>query len=308
MPSANWQPVQELGPKLLGELSKDLEIAAWLIEAQVRSEGFAGLRNGFKLVRQLLESFWDGLHPLPDEEGMATRVAPLTGLNGDEAEGTLIVPIGMVPLMNDETGPLSAWHYRAAREVAAIADPEVRQRRIDAGAVTLERFHAAVAKADAGRLFQRLDEVEQCLAEFNSLSALLDQRCGSAAPPTSNIRQAIQDVQDCLRYLTKDLTRPGSAQESSPQPGAAASPGQAQRAPGVIATRQDAVEAMRRVRDFFRQTEPHSPLSYLVDQAVRWAQMPLHVLVQELISDPTALAGFQMRTGIQQNEQNHQGS
>jgi type VI secretion system protein ImpA len=52
------------------------------------------------------------------------------------------------------------------------------------------------------------------------------------------------------------------------------------------------------VRDFFRQTEPHSPLSYLVDQALRWSQMPLHLLVRELISDPSALAGFQMRTGV----------
>jgi type VI secretion system protein ImpA len=76
--------------------------------------------------------------------------------------------------------------------------------------------------------------------------------------------------------------------------------------PGVVATRADAVEAMRKVRDFFRQTEPHSPLSYLVDQALRWSQMPLHMLVRELITDESALHHFQMRTGVQTNDEQAQ--
>ena len=137
-PTPDWQPVLELAPRVLNEASKDLEIAVWLIEALVRREGFAGLRRGFELVRRLLESYWEGLHPRPDEEGLATRVAPLVGLNGDEAEGTLIVPIGLVPLLEHDGMPLSAWHFRAARELAAVTDPEQRKRRLDAGVVPLE--------------------------------------------------------------------------------------------------------------------------------------------------------------------------
>jgi type VI secretion system protein ImpA len=113
-PSADWRPVLELAPRVLAEVSKDLEVAAWLIEAQVREEGFAGLASGFVLARRLIEGFWDGLQPMPDEEGMTTRVAPLTGLNGDEAEGTLIVPIGMVPLLADE-GARARRRWSASR-------------------------------------------------------------------------------------------------------------------------------------------------------------------------------------------------
>jgi type VI secretion system protein ImpA len=309
-PAPDWHPVLELGPKLIGELSKDLEVAAWLIEAQLRAEGFPGLRAGFELARGLLETVWDGLHPRPDEEGILTRVAPLAGLNGDEAEGTLIVPIGMVPLLADDRGPLSTWHYQTAREIAAIADPELRQRRLEAGAVSPERFLAAVASTDPADLFARLDEVEACLREFDALSRTLDEKCGSSAPPTSSIRQALQDVLDCLSYLTKDLARPQGSDHGAAAVGgegeAGASGRAAPAAPGVIASRRDAVESMQRVRDYFRQTEPHSPLSYLLDQALRWSQLPLHVLAAELIPDPSALASFQVRTGIPSNSPSDQ--
>lgn len=297
-PAADWRPVLELAPKALAESSKDLEIAAWLIEAQVRESGFAGLCEGLVLVRRLVETFWDGLHPLPDEEGMATRVAPLAGLNGDDAEGTLLVPIGMVPLLHDDAGPLSAWLYRAARELAAIVDPEVKQRRIEAGAATLERFQVAVSSADPAELFTRLDEVERCLRELEALASALDERAGKASPPVSSIRQALQDVLDCLRYLTKGLSRPAES-AAAPQAGEPAAGARAAvSAPGTIATRQDAIEALRRVRDYFRASEPHSPLSYVIDQGIRWSQLPLPVLVSELIPDPGALASFQMRTGV----------
>jgi type VI secretion system protein ImpA len=306
-PSADWQPVLELAPMLLTERSKDLEIVAWLIEGQARENGFAGLRDGFELVRGLTESFWDGLFPMPDEEGLLTRVAPLTGLNGDEAEGTLIVPIGMIPLVYSDTDALGAWHFRTAREVSAIVDPEARQRRIDAGAITVERFQSAANSTDPNYLFDQLDDVEACLERFEALSRALDQRCGSASPPTSNIRAALEDVLDCLRFLTKDLTRPSAAGEASSAADSASGGGApaaaAASVPGEVRTRQDALEALRRTRDWFRKTEPHSPISYMLDQSMRWAQTPLHLLVNELIPDPSALAAFQVRTGMSASPQ-----
>jgi len=295
-PTGDWEPILELGPKVLAELSKDLEVVAWMIEALVREGGFPGLGEGFDLARGLVEGFWDELHPRPDEDGMITRVAPLAGLNGEEGEGTLIVPIGMVPLLYDPQGrPLSAWTFRTAREVSAIADPEVRQRRIDQGARTLEDFQRAVTESDPAELLGTASRIEECLTRFASLSAALDSRCGSDSPPTSRIRGALEDALECMRYLTKDL-RPEAAQEEAEVP--AGEQRKQGGAPGVVATRQDAVEAMKRVRDYYRKEEPHSPISYLLDRALRWTQLPLHVLVSEIIHDPGALEVFQMRTGI----------
>ena len=306
-PGPDWQPVLELAPRLPAERSKDLEIAAWFIEALTRERGFAGLRDGFRLVRGLVDTFWDGLYPVPDEEGISTRVAPLTGLNGDEAEGTLIVPIGMIPLLEDGDGrQLGMWHYKTAREVAALQDPEQRKRRLEAGAAPLETFQAAVAASDRNALFSRLDDIAQALEELEGLSRSLDERCQRNAPPTSSLRQTLTEVLDSLRFLTKDLPRPVQAEPTSsasaPQDGAAtasrAAAATQPAVPGEVRSREDALDAVRRARDYLRRSEPHSPLPYLLDQALRWGETPLHVLVSELIPDPTALAAFQMRTGM----------
>jgi type VI secretion system protein ImpA len=69
----DWRPLLQNAVKALTEKSKDLEVTAFLIEALVRINGFPGLRDGFRLARELIEKFWDTLFPLPDEEGMETR-------------------------------------------------------------------------------------------------------------------------------------------------------------------------------------------------------------------------------------------
>jgi len=69
--------VAKLASDALASRSKDLQLAAWLTEAQLRREGFVGLREGLELLRGLLQGFWDVLYP-PLEDGDAElRAAPL---------------------------------------------------------------------------------------------------------------------------------------------------------------------------------------------------------------------------------------
>src|SRR5258708_5827784 len=94
----DWKVVVQAGVKSLTEKSKDLEISAYMIEGLARIHGFAGLRDGFRLARELVEKFWDTLYPMPDEDGIESRIFALVGLNGGDAEGTLIVPINRIAI------------------------------------------------------------------------------------------------------------------------------------------------------------------------------------------------------------------
>src|SRR6185295_16778079 len=60
---ADFNQVVKLAGDALATKSKDLQLAAWLTEAQLNRESFAGLCEGLKLIRGLIENFWDTLYP-----------------------------------------------------------------------------------------------------------------------------------------------------------------------------------------------------------------------------------------------------
>src|ERR1039458_1690319 len=54
---ADFPLVIKLSTDALATKSKDLQIAAWLTEALVRGEGFAGLKQGVQLLQDLTSTF-----------------------------------------------------------------------------------------------------------------------------------------------------------------------------------------------------------------------------------------------------------
>jgi type VI secretion system protein ImpA len=309
-PPPDWRPVVQTGVKVLTEKSKDLEVAAYLIEGLIRINQFAGLRDGFHLVRELIDKFWDKLYPLPDEEGLTTRVAPLTGLNGDDAEGTLIAPINNVPITESPNmGRLTPANFIEAQAINKILDPKAREKKIATGVLTPEKFDQAVAETPAKFYVNLMDDLTKCQEEFTKLTAVLDQRCGGHSPPASSIRGALEGVLDTVKNVAKnklasaapaaaEAGKDGAAAQADGAAGGAA-PGQAA---GVIRTRDDAYRELLKVADFFRRTEPHNIVSYTLEQVVRWGQMPLPDLLNELIPDEGPRKNLFKQVGIKPPE------
>ncbi len=304
----DWRPVLNAGVKLLGERSKDLEVTAYAIEALVRLHGFPGLRDGFRLARELAERFWDGLYPLPDEDGIETRVAPLAGLNGVEAEGTLINPIGRVPLTEGNTaGPFALYHYQQALLVGNIQDERERENRTNQGAVSMALFERAVAETPAAFFQALVEDVTACLTEFASLGQVLEEKCGSDAPPAANIRQTLTACLDAVRHVAAAklaaIAEDAAAAEAEVAAGVAAPDGAAAgRSDGALRNREEAFRALLKVAEYFRRGEPHSPVSYAIEQAVRWGRMSLPELLTELIADDPARQGAFKQVGIRPPE------
>ena len=74
---ADWAEVEALCLEALTR-SKDLQVAAWLLEAWLRRYSFAGAREGLRLMHALCEEFWDDLHPRVEADGdLGARVAPI---------------------------------------------------------------------------------------------------------------------------------------------------------------------------------------------------------------------------------------
>ena len=290
----DWKPVLDLGLRLLSDQAKDLEVASLLTEALVRKYGYPGLRDAFRLSRELVERFWESLYPLPDEEeGVGGRVAALAQLNGLEgAKGPLITPIFKVPITEGKTtGSFSLFDYRQAQEVEGIQDPTRRAERLEQlGGATVAAFNRSVTETPPEFFRTLLEDLSQCCEEFQGLTEALDARCagegmeGSAAPPSSNIREALESCRDEAARIARPILGEGE-QAGAEGAGPEGAAGGAGLASGPVRNREEAFRCLLQVAEFFKRTEPHSPVSYALEQAVRWGRMPLPELLHELIPE-----------------------
>ena len=295
----HWQTVYELSTKLLSEQAKDLEVAAWLIEASLRLHGFAGLRDGFDLARGLVERYWDTLFPAPDEDGIAARVAALGGLNGSGAEGTLIQAIRKVPLTETVgSGPFAFWHYTIANRPPVTGT----NRRPPPVRVTFDQVQDAVRQSSPDFLRQVGEDLAAARAAFRALTAELNGRCGLDAPSSSAISGVLEEVADAFAHLTSEIDLvPAPIAAEEPEPAVEETVNGT--APvvagaGPIGSREEAFRQLLEVADYFRRTEPHSPLSYTLEDLVRRGRMSLPELLAELLPDQNARSVFLTAAGI----------
>jgi len=296
----NWQKVIDSGINILSKHSKDLEVTAWVTEGLLRKFAFAGLRDGFQLFKVLLQEYPETIFPLPDEDGEETRLAPLIGLNGDEIEGSLIVPISAVPIVHSEIqGPLALWQYQQALDIEKILEPEVREKRINNGAISLDDFKAAAAEM-ATESFQQLhDDIVMCQAQMDELYELLDDRYGQQSPPSYYIRQAIDNFLEHLMLLADGRLQSNALISAQAEYEVAESSPLVSSIKGDISNRNDALMALLKVSDYFEKTEPHSPLPYILKRAVKWGNLPLPDLLREIIASEGELGNVFKLTGIE---------
>jgi type VI secretion system protein ImpA len=300
--AAEWQIILSLAPKALAEASKDLEVVAWYIEGLVRAHGFAGLRDGVQLAQGLVEQYWDTFFSLEDEDGLATRLAPLGGLNGQGGEGTLIQPIRKVAITQaGEPAPFAIYNFDEARALAQVTDAEARARREEAGVVSMERFTAAVNESGGVYYIGLLEDIEECLASLQGLGTALNERGGRAAPSTSDLISLLTTIRDTVANFSADLVKAARAAAavgvSAPADGRAV-PGAAPFAEGPIRGREEALRTLLQVAEYFRKFEPHSPISTSLEELVRRARMPFAELLAELLPDATAWRSVLTSAGI----------
>ncbi len=288
----DWNKVLVQTIDVLLHKSKDLWVVAWLIEAQCRLNGYSGLRDGFRLARQLCEKYWGQLYPGGSEGNVDNLMAQFAGLNGVEGEGTLIQPIRAIPI----TGPRSGVSYSfadfiAASELDKVSNPERRAQRIADGEISMEQYQRAVEASTREYYGELLDLIDAVIEEFNQLVKTLDQHCRSAesgkslAPPSSNISEVLSEIrhQVCV-FAGKDKASQNDESQTvdsqTDVPSELAGP---QVADGQIASREDAFRRILSIAEFFERTEPHSPVSFHLRQAVRWGRLSLPELLTQLI-------------------------
>src|SRR5690606_12094075 len=169
-PDDDWRKVLDLAPKILLQESKDLEVACWYAEALLRRHGFGGLRDGFKLLDGLLERHWEQLYPVPDEDGLETKVAPITGLNGTGHEGVLIPAIRTARItQGNSVGPFAYWQCQKALASQRIQSDDNREKEFKKLGFTYEDIEKAVRETSDKYMTDLRDDLIECIALYRSI-------------------------------------------------------------------------------------------------------------------------------------------
>jgi type VI secretion system protein ImpA len=305
-PGPLWRTVREVGLKTLTETAKDLEVAAWVTEAYVRSHGLSGLAAGARLISGLAEAYWDDVFPLPDDYGVETRVAPVTGLNGREGNGSLIQPLHMLPLyMRPDGMPFALYQYDASSQLGTL-DAERRAARLEAGVTPFDDVEKE-ARAQGSRTFVRLrQDAREALEAWQHMSNVLDEKASEDPPSTSAVRDLVSHVLEISnRYAPPEegaaMAGEGEAASAEGVAGIAVGTGVSAGIgvpAGNVVNREEALRALENLATFFRRTEPVSPLAYTIEEAVRRGRMTWPDLLEEVVPDRDARNAILTSLGI----------
>jgi len=275
----------------------------------VHLHGFAGLQAGLEVIAGLLRERWDDLHPAADDGDLEPRANCFSWLNDNMARLVRAQPL---------TAEGRSWFdWREALEVdnTALRDKNAKAALLEEGKIDGETWRKQVAATPSETYANAHRELRDSRRAFDDLDALVDQCFGTDAPSLSGLEQAITEVTRLVAEIAAErgvaaapepAAEPPTPEEAAPadetppqasDAPAAAAPG---RAAGAPETREDALRRLKELAEFFRRPEPHSPVAYMLDRAIRWANMPLDLWLQEVVKDPQTLSTLNETLGVNQ--------
>jgi type VI secretion system ImpA family protein len=164
-----WLSLQGLLTDALTRLSKDLQLAVWLLESETYLNGFRGADNALALIRRLLETYWDTIYPAiqDDDEPLALRVGVMEWIN-ERLPGIL----KGIPLSSG-VQKYSLAHYELAD---SATDEKSKAELAASGRPSSEQFAKAMSASSTAHLEAMAGSVDRCLAQVVQLEQVTDAR------------------------------------------------------------------------------------------------------------------------------------
>jgi type VI secretion system protein ImpA len=286
---ANYPMVANLAQEALATKTKDLQLAAWLTEALLQTEGYSGLQQGLTLCAGLVANFWDTLYPPVEDGDLDLRSGPLDWL------GTALgIPVKSRPL----TKAGYDWYkYKESRAVGyddpskSDKEKKARQQKIEEHQLPAEDFDKAFTETPKAFYSQAEKDLDGCLRALKSLDEICDEKFGSQGPSFSKLKTALEEVRHTVHALLEKKREaepdpvaptPDAANAQGDGTGAASTGAASSAAPGItisIATssepaeRRELIATVAKAAALLRTQQPHSPAPYLMMRGLRWGEL-----------------------------------
>lgn len=263
--SPDWSKVKETASALLA-VSKDLRVAKHYVAALAYTEGLPGFAAGVRLLRDLLDRYWDALHPALEGEQDDWRKNLVMEVNAER--GAL--------------GGLRAAHIAESRKIGrfTLRDIEVLDGAAapapGAIAPTQDLLREAIRDSDAAATTQRLEACRQAAADLAAIQAVFrthQPSLGLEFPAVQKLLRRTQQIFDDALGVESADGAPGGNGAPAQEEGAAH---------GKLRTRADARRQLESVCDFLERTEPAHPAPLLIRRAARLLDLSFIDIIRDI--------------------------
>lgn len=245
--SQDWNGVVRLCEETLTTRTKDLEVAAYYVQGLAHTEGWGGLLKGLRIVRGLIEEFWETVHPGWDEGEIIEpiRARPINWL-GSSRE--FLASVKKIRVTDPIGGTQHSWFdFEQSKRVdsAAIqADQGPYKELIASGLIPGEKWRGSLGGTPPERLEAVVSVLKETIAEIAALDKACEDRFQEDPPYMMELVQLLEEMQEYLEQYQGS----GGVAAAKAQPATQAAPSAASAAPAAAAAPSNPAAGPRRAR------------------------------------------------------------
>ena len=279
---ANWKAVIDLCTDVLKNKSKDLQIAAWLVEAYISVYHWEGMYDSLNLFYDLCEKYWDSIYPVIEDDDFDYRLSPIVSLTTRLVDLSMLIDITNPDDNIHKNYSLSSWIE--ARYYA----------KSDKGRNTFNELNESLSLTADMFLINNEHWIQKAKLVIEKLNSFLNAKTNEQSPSFSHVLENLKDADTIISNVLsergvkkwapeddaytaeseEEKVEEETDQEAVDEESAAYSSSEASTEtkgggdPLEKATLAQAFNALYQILNFIEQKDPHNPVSILIKLAL----------------------------------------
>lgn len=291
----DWKALRERCLALF-ERTKDLRVAVALCVAVLKTGDLLEFAEALQVVKGLLERYWEQVFPLldpADNNDPTERVNIIAGL---------ATPIGTFGDPIQLLARLRALPLTTSLQMGRFSlDDLMRSERSEPGPdgkppIAAAQIQAAFRDSDAESTQAAYEAVSGCLDLVTQIDSVLTAAVGSdRAPDLAALPLELREIRKRLEPYAKTVVPSATGDAGEGQQTGGAVPTVVQSIAGEITSQADVLKTIDKICDYYKRTEPSSPVPYILKRARRLAEMDFMQIIGDL--SPDSIKEIQRITG-----------
>lgn len=285
-----WPLIRDRAAAGIGR-SKDVRLLVILGTALLRTNGLPAFCTSLVVAAEWLERYWVDVYPRVDGDATMRRNA----LNGFADSMAVVEGLRRTPIIS--TRQLGVVTFKDL-DLSTRAVPLSNEER-----ASHDKRVTALFAATADEVLRVVQHLTDAATAVQRIERTMREAPEGGDPPSLGSLQAVltRTVQLMKPYLPVPAAA-GAAAAGDAAEGAAGGDAAsvAAGAIGPIASREDAIRALDAVADFFRRTEPSSPVPLFVMRAKRLVAKDFLEVLADVV--PEAVSSARLAGGVREEQ------